>query len=204
MCPIELWQSGDYLKLRSRQSDPVQLRVYPDTDQVLNYKGKHITPLKERATSVYTLPANSLPQVTITSQAEANIPEADRNYPFRSPDAPPKAWHIRVGDINWDSVSDVLVRFEYIGDTARLYLNGLLVADNFWCKTDWEVGLKRWQKELAMPDAELVLVISPWKKDQKVFVQKRPEATEDLTAELMKVLAFAEQTLTFDIQKEKE
>ena len=93
----------------------------------------------------------------------------------------------------------MLVRFEYIGDTARLYLNGLLVADNFWCKTDWEVGLKRWQKELAEPDAELVLVVSPWKRGQKVFVQKPPAVTEDLTAELMKVRAFAEQTLTLDM-----
>lgn len=74
-------------------------------------------------------------------------------------------------------------------------LNGLLVADNFWCKTDWEVGLKRWQKELADPDAELVLVISPWKKAQKVFVQKRPGVTEELTAELLGVRTFAEHTV---------
>ena len=98
----------------------------------------------------------------------------------------------------------MLVRFEYIGDTARLYLNGLLVADDFWCKADWEVGLKRWQKELAEPNAELVLVVSPWKKEQKVFVQKRPEVTEDLTAELLKVTAFAEKTLTLEIQNEKK
>jgi hypothetical protein len=199
VCPAELWQSGDYLKLRSRQSGPVQLRVYPATEHVLMYEGKRIVPARQGAFSVYSLPTDPLPQVNVSSQPTTKIPESDKDCPFKSADAPPKAWRIKIGDIDWNAVSDVLVRFEYIGDTARLYLNGLLVADNFWCKADWEVGLKRWQKELAKPDAELVLVISPWKRDQKVFVQKRPEVTEDLTAELMKVRAFAEQTLTLDM-----
>jgi hypothetical protein len=175
------------------------------------YEGKRIVPARQGAFSIYSLPTDPLPQVNVSSQPTTKIPESDQDYPFRSADAPPsvrspkdKAWRIKIGDIDWNAVSDVLVRFEYIGDTARLYLNGLLVADNFWSKTDWEVGLKRWQKELAVPDAELVLVISPWKKDQKVFVQKPPAVTEDLTAELMKVRAFAEQTLTLDMQKGKK
>jgi hypothetical protein len=199
VCPTELWQSGDYLKLRSRQAGSVQLQIYPATEHVLMYEGKRIVPARQGALSIYSLPTDPLPQVNVSSQPTTKIPESDKDYPFRSADAPPKAWRIKIGDTDWNAVSDVLVRFEYIGDTARLYLNGLLVADNFWSKTDWEVGLKRWQKELAVPDAELVLVISPWKRGQKVFVQKRPEVTEDLTAELMKVRAFAEQTLTLDM-----
>ncbi len=212
VCPAELWQSTVSLKFRYHQSGPIQLRMYPATAQVLTYKGKQITPLKEGKVSVYTLPALPLPQIAVTSQPNAEIPAADNDYPFRSSNAPPKAWRIRVGNIDWDSVSDVLIRFEYIGDTARLYLgsrkagalDGLLVADNFWCKGDWEVGLKRWRKELAKPNTELVLVISPWKNDQKVFVQKRPNVTENLTAELLTTSAFAEQALTLDIKKEKK
>ncbi len=200
ICPIELWQSGDSMKLRTRQSHPVPLRIYPPTGQALTYQGKRINPQREGEFSVYILPARKLPQVSVTSQANAEIPAADRDYPFRKEDAPPKAWRIKFGQIDWNSVSDVLVRFEYIGDTARLYLNGSLVADNFWSKTDWEVGIKRWKKELAKPDSELVLVISPWQKEQEVFVQKRPDVTEDLTAELLGIKASAEQTFILEMR----
>jgi len=200
ICPTELWQSGNCLKLRSRQSGPFQLRVYPATDKVLTCNGEKIKSRKEGEFSLFTLPVHPLPRIAVTAQQNAEIPAADKDYPFRSADALPKAWRIRVDEIDRDSVSDVLVCFEYIGDTARLYLNGLLVADNFWCKPDWEVGIKRWRKELAEPDTEFILVISPWRKEQKVFVQKRPDVTEDLTAELIAVSAFTEQTITVDIQ----
>jgi len=204
VCPTELWQSGDCLKLRTRQSGPFQLRVYPATDKVLMCNGEKINLQKEGEFSLFIVPAHPLPQITVTAQQNAEIPAADKDYPFRSSVAPPRAWRISTGDIDWDSISDVLVRFEYIGDTARLYLNGLLVADNFWCKPGWEVGIKRWRKELAEPGTEFILVISPWKKEQKVFVQERPSVTGNLTAELIGVSAFAEQTLTVDIQNEKK
>jgi beta-galactosidase len=200
VCPIELWQSGKSLKLRTRQSESIQLRLYPATEHVLVYEGKEIHPQKDSDFSFYSLPTKKLPQISVTAQKNAEAPAADQDYPFRKADAPPKTWQVRVGKIDWNSVSDVLVNFKYIGDMARLYLNGLLVADNFWSKTDWEVGLKRWQKELAKPETELVLVISPWKKDKKVFVQKRPEVTEDLTAELLGIKISSERALTLEIQ----
>jgi beta-galactosidase len=200
VCPIELWQNGNSLKLRTRQSESVPLCIYPPTDKVLAYDGKTIYPEKDGDFSVFTLPARQLPQISVTAQENAEVPTADEDYPFRKAGIPLKAWRIRFGEIDWNSVSDVLVNFKYIGDMARLYLNGLLVADNFWSKTDWEVGLKRWQKELAEPEAELILVISPWKKNQKVFVQKRPEVTEDLTAELLEIKTSAERVLTIDIK----
>jgi len=166
----------------------------------LIYEGKDIHSQKDGDFSLYSLPEQKLPQISVTSQENAEVPPVDKDYPFVKKDAPPKAWRIRIGQIDWNAVSDVMVNFEYIGDMARLYLNGRLVADNFWSKTDWEVGLKRWQKELSEPDSELVLVISPWKKDQKVFVQKRPDVTEDLTSTLLSVKTSAERSFTLEIK----
>ena len=194
VCPIELCQDGGSLRFRTCQSTPATLRIYPVTNREFVYQGKSIVPQREGEFSVYALPVQQLPQVSVTYQANAEIPTADVDYPYRKEDAPPKAWHIRFDQIDWDSVSDVLVRFEYIGDMARLYLNGSLIADNFWSKTDWEVGIKRWKKELSGSDAELVLVISPWQKEQKVFVQKRPNITEELTAELLGINTLTERT----------
>jgi hypothetical protein len=199
ICPVELWQSDESMTLRTCRSEPVQLCIYPKTDKVLMFEGKRVIPEKRNVFSVYNLPSSSLPKITVKTQADAMLPQAARDYPFE-PSGTPNAWRIGISDIDWDSVSDVFLRFEYIGDTARLYLNGLLVADNLWSGQVWEVGLKHWQKELADPNAELIFVVSPWKKDQNVFVQKRPQVTEDLTAELLGVIAFAEQTSELVIQ----
>ena len=59
---------------------------------------------------------------------------------------------------------------------------------------------KRWREELVKPDSELILVISPWKKDQRVFVQKHPEVTEDLTAKLLGIKATTERSFTLEIK----
>jgi hypothetical protein len=195
ICPIELWQDDNFLKFRTRRSEPATLRIYPATKQKYIYRDKIvIAPKKDGEFSVYNLPAQQLPHVFVNCHPNAEIPAADSDYPYRKDGAPPKAWRILLGKIDWDSVSDVLVRFDYIGDTARLYLNGTLIADSFWSKTDWEISIKRWKKELADPNAELVLVVSPWRKGQKVFVQKRPDVTKELTAELLGVETFTERT----------
>jgi hypothetical protein len=199
ICPTELWHSGSTLFLRTIQEEPMRIRFYPAISQTLSVGGKTLASAGRREASAFVLPMLTLPQVNVTSEPTDQIPAADKDYPFK-PAGAVKAYRIKVGKIDWSKVSDVMVRFEYIGDTARLYLNGLLVADNFWCKPEWDVWLKRWKKELAKPDTELILVISPWKKDQKVFVQRRPDLTEDLTAKLLDVKAFAEQTLTIDVK----
>ncbi len=199
ICPMDLWHSGSTLSLRTGQEEPGRVRFYPAISQTLSVGEKTLASAGRGGVSMFTLPILTLPKVTVTSEPTVQIPSADKDYPFK-PAGPLKTYRIKVGDIDWSKVSDVMVRFEYIGDTARLYLNGLLVADNFWCKNEWDVWLKRWQKEMAKPDTELILVISPWKKDQKVFVQRRPDVTEDLTAELLGIKAFAEQTITLNIK----
>jgi hypothetical protein len=199
ICPMELWHNRSTLFLRTIQEEPGRIRFYPAISQTLSVDDKPLDSTTYKSESVFALSKLTLPQVTVTGEPIDQIPTADKDYPFK-PAGPVKAYRIKVGDVDWSKVSDVMVRFEYIGDTARLYLNGLLVADNFWCKTNWDVWLKRWQKELAEPNAELILVISPWKKDQKVFVQRRPEVTEDLTAELFDVKAFTEKTLNIDVK----
>ena len=200
ICPTELWYNGSTLSLRTVQEEPEQICFYPAISQTLSVDGETLAFAGRRGAFAFALPTLTLPQVTVTSEPTDQIPIADRDYPFKSA-GPAKAYRIKVSKIDWSKVSDVMVRFEFIGDTARLYLNGLLVADNFWCKNNWDVWLKRWEKELSEPNTELILVISPWKKDQKVFVQIKPAMMEESRADLLEVRAFKEKTFVLDIQK---
>lgn len=56
-------------------------------------------------------------------------------------------------------VADVFLRIDYVGDIGEAYIDGQLVADNFWNGTTWEVGLKRFAERLA--ERELIIHVTP-------------------------------------------
>ncbi|MFA5330238.1 MAG: hypothetical protein WC384_20755, partial [Prolixibacteraceae bacterium] len=65
-------------------------------------------------------------------------------------------------------VNDVICRINYKGDTGQGFVNGELVADNFYNGIPWEIGLKRF---LGTPDKkEMVFHFRPLYKDA-VFLQ---------------------------------
>src|SRR5262249_35416369 len=56
-----------------------------------------------------------------------------------------------------DGVNNVILQVDYVGDMGSAYIDGRLVADNFYNGTVWEIGLKQ-----AVPDLqELLLLITP-------------------------------------------
>lgn len=201
VCPVELWQSGDALHFRSHESEPVALWFEPSFTGSLSSGGRTLSPSLDEGMFTFKMAAPSLPEIDVTAKPVDEIPAGDADYAFK-PAGPVKAWQIELGAIDWTQVSDVRLRLAYVGDMARLYLNGALVADNFWCKPSWDVWLKRWQEELSRPGAELVLVVSPWKNGQQVFVQERPDVTEALTARLESVAAVAERAWTYEMRQE--
>jgi beta-galactosidase len=64
-----------------------------------------------------------------------------------------------------------LLRIRYVGDAARLTLNGKLIEDNFYCGRDFEIGLKRFAPEILTGD--LRLEILPLRKDAPLFFEPK-------------------------------
>jgi hypothetical protein len=83
-------------------------------------------------------------------------------------------WRIRVpSDINLRT--DPLLRIHYVGDVARLMLNGRLVTDDFYNGKPFEVGLRRHAPEILAGD--LRLAILPLRKDAPIYManEARPD-----------------------------
>lgn len=82
----------------------------------------------------------------------------------------------------WDG-EDCFVKINYAGDVARLYENGVLVADNFFLGPDyvWEVGLKRFGRGKAH---EFRLEIDPLAEKAPVFLEKWPPLKNGVACEL--------------------
>lgn len=62
-----------------------------------------------------------------------------------------------------------MLRIHYVGDVARLRLNGRLIADNFFAGREFEVGLKRYEPEIL--DADLRLEILPLQKSAPIYME---------------------------------
>lgn len=87
------------------------------------------------------------------------------------------------------SLSDNFVSLHYTGNTASLYEvkdgQRKLLLDHFYLGEDfpWEIGLKRFA-ESNIDFSNLLLEITPLKKDEKIYIEKWPEFEGKETAVL--------------------
>ena len=83
-------------------------------------------------------------------------------------------WKIRL-PAKLDSSLHPLLRIHYVGDMARLTLNGRLIEDNFYCGREFDLGLARHAPEILRGD--LRLEILPLRRDAPIFLE--PKARPD-------------------------
>jgi len=76
------------------------------------------------------------------------------------------------------TVRDLLLKINYVGDTARLSVNGNLLDDNFYNGLQWTVGLHRFQQKIG--DAQMRLTIVPLRRDAPIFLEKSVEVEKGL------------------------
>jgi hypothetical protein len=64
-----------------------------------------------------------------------------------------------------------LLRIHYLGDVARVILNGKLLDDNFYCGREFDLGLSRYAPEILTGD--LRLEILPLRRDAPIFFEPK-------------------------------
>ncbi|EOW6772119.1 beta-galactosidase [Cronobacter muytjensii] len=72
-----------------------------------------------------------------------------------------KTWSLNINSIDFADNADALLRFNYVGDIAQLYVDDVLIADDFYKGTPWEVSLK----QICKSGKDVKLVISRKTKD---------------------------------------
>jgi hypothetical protein len=72
---------------------------------------------------------------------------------------------------NLDLNANPILRIHYIGDVARLTLNGRLIDDNFYAGREFDLGLNRYAPEILSGD--LRLEILPLRQDAPIFLEAK-------------------------------
>jgi len=73
-----------------------------------------------------------------------------------------------------DLRANPLLRIHYVGDVARLTLNGRLIEDNFYSGRTFDLGLKRYVPEILTGDLELQIL--PLRRDAPIYLTDESRA----------------------------
>ncbi len=106
-------------------------------------------------------PAREIPLVTKSQIAAAPTDDDFTNA---------AVWQIKL-PAKIDFAKNPLLRIQYIGDVARLTLNGKLIADNFYAGRPFDLGLKRYGQEIFTGD--LRLEILPLRQDAPIYIEPK-------------------------------
>jgi beta-galactosidase len=84
-------------------------------------------------------------------------------------------WRVRLPS-NLELSGNPLVRLHYVGDVARVFIDGKFVVDDFYNGDAFEIGLRRYAAELT--GREIVVEILPLRKDAPIGFSP-PDARPD-------------------------
>ncbi len=78
-------------------------------------------------------------------------------------------WRLKLS-ADLDMTCDPLLRLNYVGDVARVMLNGKLVTDDFYNGKTFEIGLRRHAPEIL--NGDLLVAILPLREDAPIYLAK--------------------------------
>jgi beta-galactosidase len=178
---------GDDIRLRATDAADLELAVFP-APGALKSGSRELKATADGIFHRYALPFATVarPSVTfdavqpagparIVSKAKSGVAAAPTDSDFDQA----AVYRLKVAD---GGTRDLLLRIRYVGDAARLYLNGKLLTDNFYNGTPFEIGMKRYAP--AIYHEELLLKVLPLRRDAPVYLQTEamPEFNADGTA----------------------
>jgi len=109
-------------------------------------------------------------------------------------------WRVTLPRDALRGLSDLFLDVNYVGDVGRLYGGPLLMDDNFFNGTPWEIGLKRFSSETL--EKGLVLRILPLREDAPIYLPEgsRPNfGTRSEVTEVKTVTASPEYEVIFGL-----
>jgi beta-galactosidase len=162
------------IKLQTKSGGAMHIVLLNEMDSLALRKtedGKDVyfeTPQKRSAMNVNTKlvqragPAREIP--LSTGRTQLAIGPNDSDFTNAA------VWKIQL-PAKVDMKANPLLRIRYVGDVARLTLNGKLIADNFYAGREFDLGLKRYGREILAGD--LRLEILPLRKDAPIYIEPK-------------------------------
>jgi hypothetical protein len=170
---------GENIRLTSADRADLSLGIYPApekivcNEKILRAKSdgifQHFTPPKPKSISLKATFENLQPAGPPREIPFGKIKEAVAAAPEDADFAQAAVWRIQL-PTNVDLGVDPILRLNYVGDVARVSLNGKLLTDDFYNGNPFEVGLRRYAPEILAGD--LRVAILPLRQDAPIYLAK--------------------------------
>jgi len=165
------------IKLKTKSGSEIQIMLLNEADSLTLQKNHaaHVAFEKPPKLATETVEAELLRPAGVAreislSSGKSHIAIAPNDSDFTNA----AIWKIKL-PANLDLSLHPILRIHYLGDVARLTLNGKLIADNFYAGREFDLGLNRYAPEIFSGD--LRLEILPLRKDAPIFLE--PKAKPD-------------------------
>jgi beta-galactosidase len=161
------------IKLQTKSGGEIQIVLLNEADSLALRKDDagHAVFEKTPRTSTVKIetellqPAGPAREIPL-SEGKAHIAIAPDDSDFTNA----AIWKIKL-PAKLDLSLNPILRINYVGDVARLTLNGKLIDDNFYAGRTFDLGLNRYAPEILTGD--LRLEILPLRKDAPVFFEPK-------------------------------
>lgn len=172
--------------LDARRMEDFEFSVYPDAGIRLPGKKGSVFARYTAPPPVTPIPPLDFYQTRIA--APARSASLDLGGMMRMPvDADfdkAAVYHLDIPAAAFKQNSELFLKVHYVGDVARLYLNGKLIADNFYNGSTWEIGLKRFASPALLKQG-LELKILPLHKDYPIMIPRASRPVFDSNGEAL-------------------
>lgn len=157
---------GDEVRLTSGEIADLQVGIFPAPPTLVDgvrdgvftrFEPPRPHPVASTASFVELQPAGP-PREIHPSRTSHPVAEQPEEADF----AQAAVWRITLPR-DLDLSTDPILRVRYVGDVARVTLDGRLLTDDFYNGTTWEIGLRRHAPEVVKGD--LRIAILPLRKD---------------------------------------
>jgi len=195
-----LADSGGQLRIETLGDEPPQLAVFPDLSGVC-LEDRVFRGHKQGVFTEFTLPKPATP----TDRVEASLVKSASRQGTNASNAMDESvwtdaavWRITV-PAAWRQ-RDALLRIHFVGDVARLYAGGKLVADKFYNGQPFDFAL--WRISPAQLDTlELHVMPLPAKLESRLPEGMRPKLEQNSSrAQLLKLETLERQQLRLELK----
>jgi len=168
---------GDILRLTSPILNALKVAIYPAPDLLMS-SGKNVaratdgiferfTPVAPRVVKLQATFKKMQAAGPLRKIIMGKIAQPVAAAPLDSDFAQAAVWRIKLPhDINLNN--EPILRIHYVGDVARVILDGKLIIDDFYNGNALDVGLRRHAPEIL--NGDLRVAILPLRKDAPIYM----------------------------------
>lgn len=197
----DVYFDGDAIELRSTGDAKFEYGVFPALPGAKSAKRDGVFQqftIRRKAKAAIAVAVEKVRDAGVVPPLPIGGPAKTAMIPWPEVFGRSAAWKLTVPGNALEGVNDVFLQINYKGDVGRLFSGVEMIDDHFYNGVPWEVGLKRFAREISAP---LTLTVLPLREDAAIYIQDeyRPRiASGGQIAEIATITAIPEYRLRVD------